>query len=579
MDAKAEIKARLPIEELVGQYCQLHRKGRNFTCLCPFHHDTHPSLLVSPDKGIAYCFACNTGGDIFSFYQSIESVDFPQALKDLAERTGVTLPREPKSFGPKKDEKDRLKECLLRAADFFERKLTENPVAQSYLLSRGVDEATRAKFRIGYAPDSFSETYDELLRGGFSKNEMIAAGLAVQRDLKDDAAYDRFRHRLMFPIEDHQGSIIGFGGRALRDEDAKYVNSPEGPLYHKSSVLYGLSLAREAARVSRSMLLVEGYFDVIAAHKAGVQNVVAVSGTAFTADHSRLLKRYADTAVLCLDQDRAGKEASARAFTILASAGIDVRAVAIAAKDPDEFVQKNADGFRAIVASGGAPYLDTVLADLQSAADIHSPSGKRAAIERLIPLLLALPAAVEREAYVARAAQMLGASASAIMADMRRIAAHEKKQAPDAATVMIDKTPFSRSELCIGLALTYPKLKSAFADLLPPDDEKLERVHGAVIASTGSEPTLKDMELDEELKQRVAVLLLFCEENFSAWSEATARREIRKLIAAANREIIATKQRMIIRKLHDARKDGRRDEELALLTQYNQALKLMKMAS
>ncbi|MBT4367705.1 DNA primase, partial [Candidatus Peregrinibacteria bacterium] len=220
MDPVEEIKSRLPIEELIGQYCQLQKKGRNFVCLCPFHNDTHPSFTVSPDKGIGYCFACNSGGDIFSFYQQVENVDFRQALKDLAEKAGVELPEVSKESVVKKDEKDRLRECLEATKDFYADSLKNNEVAKKYLEERGIPQEQIELFGIGVSPDSFSETYNHLLKKGFSKSEILKAGISVQKDLSEERMYDRFRNRLMFPIFDAQGKIVGFGGRTLGDDDA-----------------------------------------------------------------------------------------------------------------------------------------------------------------------------------------------------------------------------------------------------------------------------------------------------------------------------------------------------------------------
>ncbi|MDB4979227.1 MAG: primase, partial [Candidatus Peribacteria bacterium] len=307
MDSVLEIKTRLPIEVLVARYCQLSKKGRDLVALCPFHNDTKPSFLVSPDKGIAYCFACNTGGDIFSVYQKIENVDFPQAVKDLADIAGVILPDKPEhAAGPKKDEKERVRDCLESAMQFFMEQLKVTPSALEYLQKRGVPPEQIEEFRLGLAPDSFTATYDHLLKAGFSKTEITAAGLAVQKEL-EGKFYDRFRDRLMFPIHDPQGGIIGFGGRTLGNDDAKYVNSTDSILYHKSNVLYGFHMAKEAMREKGSVIVVEGYFDVLACHRVGIQNVVAASGTAFTEQHAKLIKRYADTVALCLDTDPAGQ--------------------------------------------------------------------------------------------------------------------------------------------------------------------------------------------------------------------------------------------------------------------------------
>ena len=301
MDPTLEIKAKLPIEELVGQYCQLKKKGRGFVCLCPFHQDKHPSMQVSPDKGIAYCFACSKGGDIFSFYQEIENVDFRQALKDLGEKTGVKVEGLKVDTPVQKDHKVRIRECLQAAQKYFAANIKDHEAAKAYLQKRDISQEQIAQFGMGVAQDSFSDTYQYLLKAGFSRKEIVDASLGIQKDLSDQKIYDRFRNRLMFPIHDGNGEIVGFGGRTLGDDDAKYINTGDTPLYNKSTVLYGLHYAKEAIRKHKKVVLVEGYFDVLACHKIGSTNTVAVSGTALTEQHVKILKRYAETVVLCLD--------------------------------------------------------------------------------------------------------------------------------------------------------------------------------------------------------------------------------------------------------------------------------------
>lgn len=580
MDPRADIKSRLPIEQLVAEYCQLQKKGRNFVCLCPFHSDSHPSLLVSPDKGIAYCFACQTGGDIFSFYQSIENVDFPTALKDLAEKAGVALPKESFSRGPKKEEKDRLRECLESARSFYRARLAASPHPQNYLRERGMTAEFIDQFDIGFAPDSFTDTYEYLLKGGFTKQDIINCGLGIEKDLQSGRVYDRFRNRIMFPIEDHQGGMVGFGGRTLAEGEAKYVNSPETPLYHKSQILFGLSKARDAIRTSRSVLLVEGYFDVVAAHKAGIANVVAVSGTALTEEHAHLLHRYADRAILCLDQDRAGKDAARRSFGILTKAELSVTAVTIPAKDPDELVLKDAALFKQLAEDGGLPYIDTVLANLSGATDLTSPQGKKMVIEEILPLIEELTSAVEREAYIEKAASLVGSTVTALKVDLARSekktgAPHEEKKRN-----AMESPPFSVSELSVAIALLYPDHRDMLKELLPPEDADLAASITCILEAQDltSPGFIGNLSLSDELKQRLSLAVLYCEENFAQWSQTVARRELHKLCMTHNRELVRRKQQEIIEQLKSARKAGRRDEEAQLLTQFEQSMKLTKMA-
>lgn len=583
MDTKDQIRSRLPIEQLVAEYCQLKKKGRNYVCLCPFHSDKNPSFLVSPDKGIAYCFACQSGGDIFSFYQKIENVDFPTAVKMLAEKAGVEIPKEHVSTKPSvsKDEKQRLKDCVLSAQEFFQTKLESTPDAHAYVLTRGMTPELLKTFALGYAPDSFSETYEFLLKKGFSRSDIVSAGLGVQKELQDERIYDRFRHRIMFPITDAQGSTIGFGGRALGESDAKYVNSPESALYHKSSVLYGLFHARDSIRATKTIVLVEGYFDAISAHKAGVANVVAVSGTALTDEHVQIIKRYADSVVLCLDQDSAGQTASSRAFGLLSRAHLKVLSVSLPAKDPDELVQRDPELFRSLITASATPYISAVIDRLRVLPDITEPSGKRIISDTLFPLLASIPTSVELRAYMEKASRSFGMVESDIANDFRTWSSSDITRRQSSSGMSTVSTTYLPYELCIGLALLYPCVRSLVPELLPSDDLQLERVRSALPLADADavvHSIIDSIDIEFPLKDRLKVLALYCEENFPQWAESLAVREFRKLVSSANKDVMVRKQLVIVKELKDARASGRIDIEAKLLHQYQQLLKLSKMA-
>ncbi|TSC58766.1 MAG: DNA primase [Candidatus Peregrinibacteria bacterium Greene0416_62] len=578
MDPVSEIKARLSIEQLVGQYVQMKPKGRSFVSLCPFHNDKHPSFLISPDKGIAYCFACNSGGDIFSFYQKIENVDFPQAIRELAERTGVPLPKRSDAPIVDKDEKERLRECIDAAQKFFRRNLQSSDLATKYIEKRGVPTELIETFGIGFAPDSFSDTYQFLLKEGFSRKEIIAAGLGVQKELSEERIYDRFRNRLMFPISDVQGRIVAFGGRTLSEDDAKYINSSEGPLYKKSSILFGLHLAREAIRETKRVIMVEGYFDVVACHKIGIKNVVAVSGTALTEEHARILKRGADAVVLCLDADRAGQEAAERAFLLLSKEGIMVLAAEITAKDPDEAVQADAEDLKKRITDDARPYLELALFRMRG-KNFSRPEEKRQELQRALTLLAALPTAVEREHYVASFAAIFGTTETALKEDLGRMLTGQTPprivlKHPMTATVTAAPSLFSPAQIALALFTLYPKLRKFLPELIPPDDSFGAALHTALTAALESEPALSP-----EHAERLAVLLLFCEQHgFHEWSESLAANEIRNNCQQANRATILIKQRDVMAKLAIARREGKVTDEAHLSTQYQQILKLSKMA-
>ncbi|UPA23093.1 DNA primase [Candidatus Peribacteria bacterium] len=580
MDSVSEIKARLPIDELVRQYCTLTKKGRNFVALCPFHHDTRPSFLISPDKGICYCFPCQKGGDIFSFYQQIEGVDFRQALKDLAEKTGVTLPDRPEENIVNKDEKERLRDCLTAAVDFYAKQLASSASTKEYLAKRGVTQEEISTFGLGFAPDSFDATYQYLLKAGFSRKEIQTAGLAIQKDMNDEKIYDRFRNRLMFPIHDNQGRIAGFGGRTLGNDDAKYLNSSDSPLYHKSSVLYGFHHAAKAMRENKRVILVEGYFDVLACHRVGIHEVVATCGTAMTEDHARLLKRSVDRVVLCLDQDKAGRDAAERAFIIAAKEGLQIEGIVLPDKDPADAVLTSPDGLKELLTSGAKPFLDVVLSAI-SKADLTSPAVRHAALEKLMPLFNAVMSSTERAFMIKTSALALGTTETSLLDDLRTFSSKNAAPKPANTEHPSTVTLFTSLELALGLFLMYPAHITLMEELIAPGDGFALALFTALKKNADAKApiTLDTLDMDDETRHQAGILMLYCEENdFHEWNEAVAIREIRRNCKHANREYIREKQQEITKKLLEARKAANAAEEKELTATYMELLKLSKTA-
>lgn len=578
MDPVSEIKARLPIEELVGQYCQIKKKGRTFTALCPFHNDSKPSLNISPEKGIAYCFACQTGGDIFSFYQAIEGVDFRQALKDLAEKVGVEIKQETPKSKQTKDEKEQIRACLECARDFYTSKLSETP--KSYLTKRSLTEEFIKDWKIGFAPDSFSETYEHLLKSGFSRKEIIAAGMGIQKELNEEKIFDRFRNRIMIPINDHQGRIVGFGGRTLGDDPAKYMNSPESPIYQKSLVLYNLENAKSAIREEKSVILVEGYFDVFALSRIGIRNVVAVSGTALTEEHCKLLRRFTDTIILSLDRDPSGREAAKRAFRLLTEAGLNVNAVELTDKDPDEAIENDAEGVTKQFKQGSRPYIE-LLIDFLRTMDLSSAETKRLISDRLLPLIACVTRAVERSHYVSELASILQTTTSSVEEDLSRAQkANTPVRGPSVSNKTTDRSRvFSPTEIALCLLLSYPEQRELTKELIEPEDVFCQSLHAILLDVETELTTDVQNQLPEEIQERFNILHLYCEDHgFLDWSESLARSEIRKHIIQSNKEFIRSKQEEITTKLTEAQKSGNQTESSRLMVEYAQVLKLAKRA-
>ena len=332
-----QIKDRLSIEEVISSYIKLDKAGKNFKAKCPFHNEKTPSFFVSPERGNYYCFGCTAKGDIFTFIEEFEGLDFKGALKILAEKAGVSLLEFSKE---KTGEKEKLYQAMEESAKFFEKNLAENKEILEYLKLRGLTDKTIKDFRIGYAKNDWRELYNYLKIKNFSDKEIELAGLAKKPDDKSKAMYDRFRGRIMFPISDSSGRIIAFSGRIFVDDEksAKYLNSPETPIFSKSSVLYGLDKAKESIRKNDFSILVEGQFDLILSHQAGFRNTVATSGTALSdstvskenvISNLGLLRRLSGNIVLAFDADKAGFSAVNRASKIALSFGMDVKVVSL----------------------------------------------------------------------------------------------------------------------------------------------------------------------------------------------------------------------------------------------------------
>lgn len=469
-DTVAEIKERLGIQDIIAPYVKLRRAGRSLVGLCPFHKEKTGSFHVSPERGSWHCFGCGIGGDGFSFIEKIEGVDFKGAMKILAEKAGVTI--EYSGGGDREDtsKKDRLRALMGRACEWYTSKFTSSP-AEAYAKKRGLTDETMTAWRLGYAPDAWRELLEALTTEGFSTQELLAAGLVKEADGKPGTYYDRFRNRLMFPIRDAAGRVVAFTGRALAADDvAKYLNSPETELYHKSEILFGMDFAKEAIRVRKFTMLVEGQIDVILAHQAGFQNAVALSGTALTEKHLTLMKRYSENLMLVLDADPAGLKATARSAALALYAGLRVKAARLPkGKDPADLISEDPQDFGKRITTA-KPIVEFFLAEL--AAEESDPHRLlRTAEGVVLPLLAAIPSPMEREHFIQTTARTLGLSNEAVRESLRGVPASttqrgEPKQ-PDAvgSTTSVQRNaPLparlpseTRSEHLIAVVHAYPK--------------------------------------------------------------------------------------------------------------------------
>ena len=416
-DFISEIKYRNDLGELAASYMQLKRRGRNLVGLCPFHGEKTPSFNIYTENGSFYCFGCGTGGDIITFVMKIENLDYMEAVKFLAERAGMTMPEDDydDSMGKLRT---RIYEANREAARFFYSKLMSKEGAEGlrYLRSRGLADSTIRHFGLGFAPDERFSLGNHLRSRGFSEAEMIAANL-VFKSRSGNSVLDRFYNRVMFPIIDVRGNVIAFGGRIMSDQKPKYLNTSDTPVFNKSANLFSLNNAKNSK--SDSLILCEGYMDVISLNQAGFTNAVATLGTALTSDQASLMKRYCKEVILCYDADEAGQKATARAINILRGVGLPVRVISIPdGKDPDEFIRRHGDkghaAFQNVLDSSGND-MDYRLQKLKTNFDMDSPQGKLDYLNEGVKLLCELDNPMERELYASKLSDDTGVSRDSIL--------------------------------------------------------------------------------------------------------------------------------------------------------------------
>lgn len=416
---REQIRAASDIVEVVGGYVQLRRAGANFVALCPFHKEKTPSFHVSPSRQAYHCFGCQKGGDVFRFVQEYEGVGFFEAAKRLADRAGIRLEFE-ETDGQREERavRDRLRQLHEEIAQRWQQSLRNDAAgepARAYLLRRGVTPEAIDRFRLGYAPDAWDDTVHWARSKGWEPGILEQAGLVVARDPADPARghYDRFRGRLMFPIRDEQGRVIGFSGRILQGDEktAKYVNSPETPIFTKSRVLYGIDQSKRAILDANSAIICEGQLDLIACFTAGVQNVVAPQGTALTGEHLRILRRYAGEVVLCFDSDSAGQKAAARVLDELLASGLAIRVITLPAPhDPDSYIRANGpEAFRQL-AAGARDFFEFYLEFLCRQEDTRTDRGRLAVLSSMASALGRTGNEVLLDRYAQRTAMALAAA-------------------------------------------------------------------------------------------------------------------------------------------------------------------------
>ena len=426
-DKIEEIRRRTDIVSLIGEYVTLKKAGKNYLGLCPFHREKTPSFTVSPDKQMFYCFGCSEGGNGVSFLMKLNHLTFPEAVRHLAGKVGVVIPDRPQS----REERERstLGEQIRRvnglAADYFVRAL-QSPAgegARAYLRDRGIEAEAISTFRLGFAPDGWQNLLDFLDKKGVPPKLAEQAGLAIPRE-GERGHYDRFRGRLMIPIEDVDGHVIAFGGRVIGAGEPKYMNSPESPVYTKGNNLYGLSRTREAIRQAGFSLMVEGYFDLIALWSAGIQNVVATLGTALTRAQVDLLRRYASRVAAVFDPDEAGRKALARSLELFLAGNVHAKAVILPdGHDPDDFVRTQGREKMEELVARALPMVDYYIEEILGGRGTLEED--RDKLREAVAFLCRIGDAVERNLFIKKVAEKLNVDQEVLKAEVRRVLSHE----------------------------------------------------------------------------------------------------------------------------------------------------------
>ena len=474
------VRASADIREIISGCMQLKKIGGRYRGLCPFHSEKTPSFHVDPGKQLFYCFGCGTGGDVFKFLMLFEKVDFPEALRILARRYGIP---EPERNVAGSSEKQALLKLHRAALEFFRENLRKGSgadAARRYAQDRGLSAETIDSFQIGFAPARWDGLKAHLLRAGFPERQLLAAGVLVKAE-NSDRSYDRFRNRLIFPIHSLREECIGFGGRILAEGEPKYLNSPETLLFHKGEVLYGLNRTAEEIRKREEAILVEGYLDFLSLYQAGFRNLAAALGTGFSANHARLLGRFARRAIVNFDPDSAGQSATRRSLDVLLESGFEVRVLRLpGGKDPDRFVrEEGAEAYRRL--SENAPcYLEYLAREAAGKVDLGSAAGKIEALNLVLPYVARLENAVARSEQVKLLSTLFRIQDEIVLQELKSTVAGRKtnlKSIPLEGTIGVSSgSPAAR---LVRILIDEPEARRALLPVLKDEDfegSEVERI-------------------------------------------------------------------------------------------------------
>ena len=560
-DAKEEVRARLSIEDVIGEYVELKRAGRNLKGLSPFTEERTPSFVVSPDKQIWHDFSSGKGGDLFSFVMQVEGMDFRQALEHLARKAGVELQQFSGGDGRVAKRKERARQALDLAARYFQQVLVKSPTALNYVVKkRGLSRNTIEEFVIGFAPEGRSTLVDVLKKRNFTDQELKDAGLVNQY------GGDLFRGRMVVALSDPSGGVVGFTGRIIVDDPKapKYLNTPQTLLFDKSRHVFGLFQAKESIRQQNCAVIVEGNLDVVSSHQAGVKNVVATAGTAMTEYNLRALSRLAERIKLAFDGDKAGLAATERAIEIAQRVGVEVEVVTLpgSAKDPDELIQQDVKLWQQAIDSS-QPAVEWVIHQYQNREDLSTAEGKRRFTTASLQLIGGLQDPVEREHYMEILGSIAGVSLSAIEQKLTSTKVDKKPKRP----TRIEKRPptpvtTEQEETLIALALVAPQtrnlLSSVTADMLQQEENRALLPYLQQNSPISADDLPKDL---QKYEQYVKIVQLKSDVRYANWEDTEYQAEMAHTVKQLLIKHRETKKQQLIDQLRGAEADG--DDALA----------------
>jgi DNA primase len=529
------VKQQADIVRVVGEYVQLKKAGQNFRGLCPFHSEKTPSFNVHPVRQIYHCFGCGKGGDVFSFVMEMEKCEFPDAVRTVAEKCGIAIPS-PKERSPEERKENQQRAALLEmhreAQSFFVKQLENTPegkLARAYLEDRGLDKDAIERFGIGYAP-SGGDTLLRVLKQKYAEKLIPASGL-ISRD-EGGRLFDRFRRRITFPIANESGKIVAFGCRALGDDQPKYLNSPETPIYSKSNLLYHLDRAKDALRRQDYAILVEGYMDAIAVARAGISNVVASCGTSLAEPQIKLLSRFTRRVIVNYDPDAAGQAATERSISLLLERDFEVRVLALPGKaDPDKFIrEQGADAYVQLLKQA-PPYVDYLIARARQ-MDLTSAEGKRQAVNFLLPYVQKIPNQILRSEWATRIAQQLRLDEPVLRAALSKAAA-ERRSEVKVQPELVGRPAKPAERRLIRMLAAGEGFRRELAQQLQEAQLyaglETERIFRALIELSLSGAPLQASEIATKLEQRDQRLffeILFEDASEPTWEEALSCLEV-----------------------------------------------------